>query len=1142
MSGISQQIKSVFWIGVIGIGIGALGARLADALGWIKFFDNVHWTFGSTAAAVLAWLGVRHHPQTHDTSLWWFAMGLTGYAIGQVVWDIQDLIGYSQFPSPSDLFYLWLGPCIAYGFISLCFSRIVGGERKLAILDCTMLITAAVALVLVLYLPKRGDTDFFLMTVMIAYPSTLLGALSIGLIMIPILRLNITPALLFFLVGIALMTWSWMVWNSMALDGLNAYGSWFNPSFSASLMLMGSAIPFLKFDRNDNASWNRYCEACLRLLPLAAVILACFAVIAAQMLERLPPLVIEITRTGSIIVIMLAVVRQYALLNEHDKFLMAESSLKQERLLSNAIIEGLPGVFLLLDEHGTILKHNSQFKQFLNQATPEPSDRPHFYNAVPEVEKPLVNHLFQQVLEQGDVSFEMNLIAAQDNLVTHGFSFSRIVFDNIVYLMGIGIDISAQKQAMGALEDSRNFLQQVLETIPLRIFWKDRNSRYLGCNRAFANDAGLPGTADILGKTDDQLAWRSEAHLYKADDEQVMSTLAPKLAFDEQIVNSEGDRIWIRTSKVALRNARQELLGVLGVYEDIAERKRLEESLKLASLVFEHSREVIIVTNENNEAIAVNPSFTRVTGYERDEIIGKNPNMLASEKHDAEFYENMWQSIRQQGHWEGEIWDKRKSGEIYPQRFSISVIRHPDGTIFRHVGIGADITDKKQAEEIIWQQANFDALTQLPNRRMLADRMAHELKKAKRGKYPLSVLFIDLDHFKDVNDSLGHQMGDLLLIEAAQRMRLCIRETDTLARLGGDEFAIIILHAKPVDLDRIANTIILDLNAPFQLDHEQAYISGSIGIACYPDDGYSTEELLKKADQAMYAAKQAGRSRVNYFKADMQDAALLHMRLATDMRSALTDNNFDLYFQPIVDLASGGVFKAEALLRWKHPLFGYISPERFIPIAENTGFIHELGNWVFTETLLWSRRWSEAIGRSFINSVNLSPIQLMRKTGIETWLGQFLEAGLEMDGLVLEITEGMLLNDNPEVAAKLLSLRKHGMQISIDDFGTGYSSLSYLNKFPINYLKIDKSFINSIHENATQRALVEAIIVMAHKLNLKVIAEGVELEAQRQLLLAAGCDYGQGYLFSKPIPAKAFEALYIGPLTTLETASADDAS
>jgi EAL domain-containing protein (putative c-di-GMP-specific phosphodiesterase class I) len=305
------------------------------------------------------------------------------------------------------------------------------------------------------------------------------------------------------------------------------------------------------------------------------------------------------------------------------------------------------------------------------------------------------------------------------------------------------------------------------------------------------------------------------------------------------------------------------------------------------------------------------------------------------------------------------------------------------------------------------------------------------------------------------------------------------------------------------------------------------HVSASIGIAFYPADGQSVEELLKKADQAKYAAKHSGRSCFHYFKAEMQEKAMLHMRLAADMRGSLEAGDFCVYFQPIVDLSNQKVGKAEALLRWKHPLFGFIGPDQFIPIAEGNGFIHELGDWVFMETLKWSRRWSEMAGEIFVNSVNLSPVQLMRGTYFDNWLRQFQDSGLGQGGLVLEITEGILLNNNPDVNARLLSLQQAGMRVSIDDFGTGYSSLSYLNKFPITFLKIDKSFVNEITSSETHQALVEGIVVMAHKLNLKVIAEGIENQVQQQRLLNAGCDCGQGYFFSKPIAPEQFEIMFI---------------
>ncbi len=441
-----------------------------------------------------------------------------------------------------------------------------------------------------------------------------------------------------------------------------------------------------------------------------------------------------------------------------------------------------------------------------------------------------------------------------------------------------------------------------------------------------------------------------------------------------------------------------------------------------------------------------------------------------------------------------------------------------------------DVTDQKETEALIWQQANFDPLTQLPNRRMFLDRLQQGIVKCRRDGSRIAILFIDLDHFKEVNDTLGHHQGDVLLVDAARRIGACVRESDTVARLGGDEFTVILPQLQDAErVETIAQNILDSLLAPFPLEGEQAFISASIGITLYPDDAGSVEDLLKHADQAMYAAKGAGRNRFSYFTPALQVAALHRMRLTNDLRSAIKGEQLKLYFQPIVHLGTGAIHKAEALLRWEHPQRGLVSPLEFIPLAESSGLIVDIGQWVFNESLRWVQRWRRDVHAQFQVSLNQSPVEFQREGGsYDVWLRALRQLEVPGQAIVVEITEGLLLDASTMVTDKLLQLRDAGIQVALDDFGTGYSSLSYLNKFDIDYLKIDRSFTRNLAPDSSDMALSEAIIVMAHKLGLDVIAEGVETAEQRDLLAAAGCDYGQGYLFARPMPAEQFDALLLG--------------
>lgn len=446
----------------------------------------------------------------------------------------------------------------------------------------------------------------------------------------------------------------------------------------------------------------------------------------------------------------------------------------------------------------------------------------------------------------------------------------------------------------------------------------------------------------------------------------------------------------------------------------------------------------------------------------------------------------------------------------------------------RRVALFSDITEKKKTEGVIWQQANFDPLTQLPNRRMFYDRLSQEIKKAHREHKRLALLFIDLDLFKEVNDTLGHDMGDELLQIAAQRILTSVRETDTVARLGGDEFTVILSDVgDPDNAERIAGKLLHKMTECFQLGNEIAYISTSIGIAFFPDDADNLKSLLKHADQAMYAAKRQGRNQYCFFIPTMQESAQARLRLSNDLRQALAGQQFYLCYQPIVELATNTVRKAEALIRWQHPTRGLINPADFIPIAEETGLISSIGNWIFQEAAEQTSRWRQSIHEKFQISINKSPVQFRNeRESHRDWLDRLEALSLSGQSVVIEITEGLLLDANSSVAEQLLSFRDAGIQVSLDDFGTGYSSLSYLKKFDIDYLKIDQSFVRNLAVGSDDMALCEAIIVMAHKLGIKVIAEGIETSSQRDLLTAAGCDFGQGYLFAKPLRAQEFEQLF----------------
>jgi diguanylate cyclase (GGDEF)-like protein/PAS domain S-box-containing protein len=552
-----------------------------------------------------------------------------------------------------------------------------------------------------------------------------------------------------------------------------------------------------------------------------------------------------------------------------------------------------------------------------------------------------------------------------------------------------------------------------------------------------------------------------------------------------------------------------------------------EERLRGA---IETSMDAVVQINAGGGIIDWNSQTEAIFGWPRAEVIGRAVHETIIPPQHREAHLQGMKHFLLTG--DGPVLNKRieiaglhRDGHEFPIELTVAPIKIGDKYEFS--AFIRDITKRKESEKIIWKQANFDALTNLPNRHMLHDRLEQEIKKAKRAGRPVALMFIDLDHFKEINDTLGHDMGDMLLIEAARRISDCVRATDIVARLGGDEFTVLLTEFDDVgSVERVATSIVRKLADPFWLKDEASYVSASLGITLYPDDADTMEGLFKNADQAMYVAKNEGRNRHSYFTSTMQEAAQAKLRLVNDLRGALGANQFLVYFQPIVELATGSIHKMEALIRWQHPERGLVGPAEFIQLAEETGLIFEIGDWVFHEAMRCTKHWRELYTPELQVSVNKSPVQFYKDGDDHSaWISYVEEMGLPGQSLAIEITEGLLLDSSASINGALLTLNNAGICISIDDFGTGYSSLSYLKKFDIDYLKIDQSFVRHLGDDDDDIVLCEAIIVMAHKLGIIVIAEGVETEQQRDLLAVAGCDYVQGYLYSKPLPADEFEDL-----------------
>ena len=593
-----------------------------------------------------------------------------------------------------------------------------------------------------------------------------------------------------------------------------------------------------------------------------------------------------------------------------------------------------------------------------------------------------------------------------------------------------------------------------------------------------------------------------------------------EMLIEDRFIHFNGCKVDVEVCIIrSLENGLQ--MDVLFVL-DISERKRSERSAQIAALVYENTGEAIVVTDENGLVVDVNPAFTEITGYALSEIVGRSMNILSSGRHTQAFYRKMWQQLRTTGRWQGDLWNKRKDGQEYAERLNISTSYTEDGSVYRRIGLFFDVTSHKEREEDIWRQANYDHLTELPNRQLFQKRLQKAMQDSDEKGKAFALIFLDLDLFKDVNDTFGHDVGDLLLREAAKRLLSCVRsELDTVARIGGDEFTVIVTNVVDQQVvNRICEDILAAIVQPYYLGDEVTTVSASIGITMYPEDGADAGELLKNADMAMYGAKDSGRNQYCYFIPAMSEAIEARIRFSESLQRAIDEDQFILYYQPIVDMRSGLVIKQEALIRWRHPELGLVPPSEYIPFAEDSGLIVGIGDWVFKAVLQQAKIWYQE-GREQFISMNVSPAQFYADgVKAEDWINQIKAAGVPTQMIVIEITERLLLENNPVITQILKQFREAGLRIALDDFGTGFSSLTYLKRYPIDIIKIDQSFVRNLASEPEDLALCEAMIVMAKKLGLEVIAEGVEGLEQEALLLEAGCTLGQGYLYSRPVPVQ----------------------
>lgn len=685
-------------------------------------------------------------------------------------------------------------------------------------------------------------------------------------------------------------------------------------------------------------------------------------------------------------------------------------------------------------------------------------------------------------------------------------------------------DVTEQKRAEQRLRQSEERLALVLQGV---------NDGYWDINLDTGDYYFSRRFAEMFGYSMEELAHLADAWIalvHPADRARVEAELQahfegkrPRYESEHRMLRKDGQEVWVHAvGSVVRRGPDGRPLRLAGTHRDITDRKHEENQLRLWATVFEDSRQGIYITDDEHNIISANTALLEMTGYTLDEILGKNPRIFSSGKQDRAFYQNMWATLNATDHWQGEIWDRRKNGEVFPLYTSITATRDSQGAVHNYIAICTDISERKAAEERIRYLAHHDVLTGLPNRALFQDRLGQAIAHAQRTNTRVAVLFVDLDRFKNINDSLGHHLGDELLKQIAARLRACVHMDDTVSRQGGDEFTLVVSELNDVtEAGQVAKRILDALAEPFRLDGHEVHTTASVGIAIYPEDGTDSDTLIRNADAAMYLAKERGRNNFQFFILELNQQALRRISIESALRRAVNNGDLVLYYQPQVNIWSGALSGAEALVRWKWD-GRMVPPAEFIPIAEETGLIFPIGEWVLAEACRQQRAWMNAGLAAVTMAVNISAAQFRRKDLLRVLQDTIERYCVTPTQLEMELTEGMIMQD-AEASIRLLgALKEMGVTLAIDDFGTGYSSLNYLRRFHIDRLKVDQSFVRDLDKDPVDRAITEAIIALGKSLGLRVIAEGVERHVEIELLRESRCDELQGYYFAPPLAADAF--------------------
>ncbi len=700
----------------------------------------------------------------------------------------------------------------------------------------------------------------------------------------------------------------------------------------------------------------------------------------------------------------------------------------------------------------------------------------------------------------------------------------------------VALDVTESVALEQALYQSEQLYRRLIDTMPLEVFWKALDLRFVGCNRVFAEAAGLGDPALVVGKRDADMPWKSLAEVIGAEDRQIIETGEPMLDFEGWTTGADGRPRCQLINKLPLHGPDGEIVGLLGTVEDITARKDAEETLRLQSRALAASINAILITRcigKQDVIVYANPAFARISGYELAEVAGRDCRFLQGADRDQEGLHALREALHADREVTVVLRNYRKDGTLFWNQLHTAPVLDSSGRVTHWVGVINDITASIRYQQELEHQSNHDALTGLPNRNLFNDRLEQAIAYAARYEHELWVAVLDLDNFKLINDTLGHAIGDNLLLTVAERLRAALRESDTVARLGGDEFTLLLQSQHGGLAPRTVQAVLDSISAPMRLGAHDLALTCSMGVAVYPRDGDTAAALFKHADIALYRAKDAGRNQVQFYTQEMNARVTERTLIEGHLRNALVRDEFELFFQPRVHCTTGRIAGLEALLRWRHPEMGLVQPGRFIGVAEDTGRIVEIGEWVLHAACRQAKAWQDAGFGAVPVAVNVSPRQFRHAGFVDDVLGALRDSGLDPHCLELELTESVMMHNVEAVESAMRQLKDAGILLSIDDFGTGYSSLAYLRRLPLDYLKIDQSFVRDMLTDPPGAAIVRSIIALGHSLGFRIIAEGVETAEQMEYLRREGCDEIQGYLCSRPVPADAAGLLLRNGLGTV---------